>query len=145
MPPRRRIRHHVPMLARIVVSGASLVVAALLIPDIHLRETKTPIQTALMVALLGLIFGLVNAYLRPILRAISLPLNLVTLGLFSFVMNAALLLFVAYAADQIAEHAILRIGHYPPTIDMTTITAAVMGSIVISAASTVMSLLTPDA
>ena len=133
------------MLARIVVSGASLVVAALLIPEIHLRGMDTPIQALLTVGLLGLIFGLVNAYLRPILKAISLPLNLITLGLFSFVMNTALLLFVAYAANQIAEHAILRIGDYPPTINVTTITAAVLGSIVISAASTVMSLLTPDA
>lgn len=133
------------MLARIVVSGAALVAAALLIPDIHLRQTQTPVQTILMIALLGLIFGLVNAYLRPILRAISLPLNLLTLGLFSFVMNTALLLFVAFAADQIAEHALIRIGHYPPTIDITTISAAVAGSIVISAVSTVMSLLTPDA
>ena len=119
--------------------------AALLIPDIHLRQTQTPVQTVLMIGLLGLIFGLVNAYLRPILRAISLPLNLLTLGLFSFVMNTALLLFVAFAADQIAEHALIRIGHYPPTIDITTISAAVAGSIVISAVSTVMSLLTPDA
>jgi putative membrane protein len=133
------------MLARIVVSGASLLVAALVVPGIQMRWGRTPVQAILTVGLLALIFGLVNAYLRPILKAVSLPLNLVTLGLFSFVVNAGLLLFVAYAADVIADRALLRIGDYPPTIDTSTIIAAVLGSIVISAASTVMSLLTPDA
>ncbi len=133
------------MLVRIVVSGASLIAAAILVPGIHLRAGSTPIQGLLTVAVLALIFGLVNAYLRPILRAVSLPLNLVTLGLFSFALNAGLLLFVAWTADQIAGRPLITIGGFPPDLTGETIAAAVMGSVVISAVSTAMSLLTPDA
>lgn len=133
------------MLARIVVSGASLVAAALLVPGIVIRKSQTPLQAILTIAVLAVIFGLVNAYIRPLLRAISLPLNLVTFGLFSFVLNTGLLLGVAWIADQLAERPLIRIGDFPPEITTTTITAAVLGSLVISVASTVMSLLTPDA
>lgn len=133
------------MLARIVVSGASLVAAALLVPGIVIRKSQTPLQAILTIAVLAVIFGLVNAYIRPLLRAISLPLNLITFGLFSFVLNTGLLLGVAWIADQLAERPLIRIGDFPPEITTTTITAAVLGSLVISVASTVMSLLTPDA
>jgi len=137
--------HDVPMIARIIVSGASLLVAALVVPGIQLRWGSTPVQAILTIGLLALIFGLVNAYLRPLLKLVSLPLNVVTLGLFSFVMNAGLLLLVAWIADQIVERPLMRLGSFPPTIDAETLMAAVLGSIVISAVSTVMSLLTPDA
>jgi putative membrane protein len=133
------------MLARIVVSGASLVAAALLVPGIVLRKSDTPLQAILSIAVLAVIFGLVNAYIRPLLRAVSLPLNLITFGLFSFVLNTGLLLAVAWIADQIAERPLIRIGGFPPEVTTTTLTAAVLGSLVISVASTVMSLLTPDA
>jgi len=133
------------MIARIVVSGASLLVAALVVPGIHLRWGSTPVQAILTVGLLALIFGLVNGYLRPLLKIVSLPLNLVTLGLFSFVLNGGLLLLVAWIADQIVEKPLIRLGTFPPDVGTETLMAAVLGSIVISAASTVMSLLTPDA
>jgi putative membrane protein len=139
-----RIRHDVPVIARIIVSGTALVVAALLVPDIELRRLTTPVQAVATVGLLALIFGLVNAYLRPILKLLALPLNLLTMGLFSFVLNAGLLLFVAWIADVIAERPLLRLGGFPPQLDAEAILAAVLGSVVISAASTVMTLLTPD-
>ena len=45
--------------------------------------------------LTALLFGLVNAFLGPILRIATLPLRILTLGLFSLVINAVLLLIVA--------------------------------------------------
>lgn len=133
------------MIARIVVSGAALLVAALIVPGIDLRWGKTPVQALLTVGVLALIFGLVNAYLRPLLKLASLPLNLVTLGLFSFAMNAGLLLLVAWIADLIVDRPLMRLGSFPPTADADTLVAAVLASMVIGAVSTVMSLLTPDA
>jgi putative membrane protein len=49
-------------------------------------------------ALVGvaLIFGLVNAFLRPVLRLLTCPLILATLGLFTFVLNALLLMLTAW-------------------------------------------------
>ena len=48
--------------------------------------------TALIVAL---ILGVLNITIKPILSILTLPLNIITLGLFSFVINAVLLLAVA--------------------------------------------------
>ncbi len=45
--------------------------------------------------LAGLVLGVLNAFVRPILKLVSLPLILITFGLFTFVINAALLWFVA--------------------------------------------------
>ncbi len=43
----------------------------------------------------GLIFGLANALLKPVLLLLTLPFNILTLGLFTLVVNAVILLFVA--------------------------------------------------
>jgi putative membrane protein len=133
------------MLGRFIVSGVALVVAALLVPGIEVRWGKEPLTTLISVSVLGVIFGLVNAYLKPILKLVSLPLNFLSLGLFSFVVNAGLLLLVAWLADRLLDPPPLRLGGYPPDLDAAAIGAAVLGSIVVSVASTVMSLLTPDA
>ncbi|WP_299427888.1 phage holin family protein [uncultured Meiothermus sp.] len=45
--------------------------------------------------LAGLIFGLANALLKPVLLLFTLPINVLTLGLFTFVINAVILLIVA--------------------------------------------------
>ncbi len=45
----------------------------------------------------GLVLGLANALIRPLLLLLTLPLNLLTLGLFTLVVNALVLLLVAWA------------------------------------------------
>jgi len=63
-------------------------------------------------ALLGvaLLFGLVNALIGPVLRLISLPLTMITFGLFSLVINAALLAITAGLSDS------LDVGGFFPTV-----------------------------
>jgi putative membrane protein len=46
-----------------------------------------------------LIFGAVNAVIRPILILLSLPLEIITLGLFTFVINAFMLLLTSWIAQ----------------------------------------------
>ena len=53
--------------------------------------------------LAALLFGLVNAIIRPILVLLTLPLTVVTLGLFILVINALLLMFVAAVGEYTAE------------------------------------------
>ena len=53
--------------------------------------------------LTGLVLGLVNAFVRPILMLVSLPLTCATLGLFVFVINALMLLLVS-AIPQLGFH-----------------------------------------
>ena len=80
-------------------------------------------------------FALVNSYIKPIVKALSFPISLMTLGLVAFVINAALLLLVAWI-DSATIKAGLVVGHFPPKIDADTIVAAIIGALVLSIVST---------
>ncbi|MFN8520425.1 MAG: phage holin family protein [Chloroflexota bacterium] len=130
-------------LTRIIIGGVALVAAALIVPGIHLAWGDEPMRTAIVVLVLAALFGVINAYLKPILRVVSLPVNLLSMGLASFVLNAALLLLLAWLVGAVWEP-VLHVGGFPPTVDMEALTAAVAGSIVISVVTTILSALTPD-
>lgn len=76
------------LLARLLVSGLAVFLSAYLIPGVKVDS----FVTALIVAV---VLGLVNILIKPIISLLTLPLNLLTLGLFSFVINALMILLVA--------------------------------------------------
>jgi putative membrane protein len=130
-------------LTRIIIGGVALVAAGLIVPGIHLAWSEDPVRSAIVLGVLAVLFGVINAYLKPILRVVSLPVNLLSMGLASFVLNAALLLLLAWLVGAIWEP-VLHLGDFPPTMDVTALTAAVAGSVVVSIVTTIMSVLTPD-
>jgi len=75
---------------------------------------------------IALIFGLVNALLGPLLRLLTAPLIILTLGLFSLVVNAILLLVTDWLSDS---------------LDVDGFGTALVGSLIISLISTVVGLL----
>lgn len=91
------------LIVRWLVNAAALLVAAWLVPGIRLgapgrTPSGTDWGTLLVVAL---IFGLVNAVIRPIVIFLSLPLEIITLGLFTFVINALMLLLTSGIAQRL--------------------------------------------
>jgi putative membrane protein len=52
--------------------------------------------------LVALIFGLVNTFIRPIVRLLTLPLTVITLGLFTFVVNGLMLMLTAAISDSLS-------------------------------------------
>jgi len=76
------------LLLRWILSALAILAVSSLVPGIHV----TGFYTALIVAL---ILGLLNAIVRPVLIILTLPINILTLGLFTFVINALLFWFVA--------------------------------------------------
>lgn len=76
------------IILRLLWNALGLLLIANYVPGI----TVDSIYTALIAAI---ILGLFNAVLRPILIVLTLPITLVTLGLFALVINAALFLFAA--------------------------------------------------
>lgn len=81
---------------RLVIGWAVNVIALFITAElVHGVDAHTP--QALFVA--ALLLGIVNAFVRPILILLTLPLNVVTLGLFTFVINALLLWLVADAVS----------------------------------------------
>jgi putative membrane protein len=79
-------------LQRWFVTTLGVLVAAGLISGVQ-AEGMVPLLTA------SLILGVLNAFIRPALLLIALPLVIVTLGLFTFVINALLLYFVAWIVN----------------------------------------------
>lgn len=80
------------ILLRLVINAAALWCAARFIDGI----TYTGSWPGLLA--LALVFGVVNTFIRPVLRFFSLPLRILTLGLFTLVINAAMLLLTARIA-----------------------------------------------
>jgi putative membrane protein len=76
-------------IVHLVVSALLLVLVAYFVPGIHV--------TGFFIALLAaLVFGVVNGIVRPVLILLTLPITVVTLGLFLFVVNALMLMFTAW-------------------------------------------------
>ena len=132
------------MIARFLVTCAAIVVAELLVPGIDVRWGKDPVTGIVTLTIIGAIFTVVNGWVRPLLRLVALPLNLLTLGLFSFVVNAGLILLVAAVADLLVPgKPPLMLGGFPPTIDADALVAALLASVAIGAASTAIGILSP--
>jgi putative membrane protein len=68
-------------LIRALVNAVAIWLATEIVPGIDARSTTAVVAAAL-------VLGLVNAIVRPVLLVLTLPLTLVTLGLFLFVLNA---------------------------------------------------------
>lgn len=80
------------LILRWVINAGTLLLLAYYLPGISVSGWYTALIAAL-------ILGLVNAVLKPILVILTLPVNILTLGLFTFVINALLFWFVASFVD----------------------------------------------
>ena len=85
------------MLARFIVraifAALGLWLASAIVPGVRVEDTGTLILAAVML-------GLVNAFVRPVVFILTLPLTVVTLGLFLLVVNAAMIGLVAVLLDD---------------------------------------------
>lgn len=110
-------------LIKILVGAAALWVAARFVPGIDLSGT---IWQVLVIAL---VFGLVNAFIKPLLKLLSLPLLIITLGLFAIIINMILLAITAGLMENLTVDGVL---------------AAFLGSLVISIVTAVLNAVIPD-
>ena len=76
------------MIARLVINMLAVGVAAYLLPGVHIEGLAA-------VFLLVLVLGVINTFIKPILLLLTLPITLLTLGLFSLVINALMVLLAS--------------------------------------------------
>ncbi len=81
------------ILIKIVVIAIATVVGARLLSGVHLNED---FQTIMIVALT---LGVLNGVLRPILKFLTIPITILTLGLFLLVINAAMIMLASNLVD----------------------------------------------
>ena len=119
------------------INALALWVATILIPAI----TLTPYggeglwQRIGSFLLVGAIFGLVNAIIAPIIKVLTFPLYILTFGLISFVINGALLLFVAWLSSQIGSDIFTIDGFTSEGLTIESMGWAILGAVIISIAS----------
>ncbi len=118
-------------LGRAAVTGLALWVVTLIVPGINFVGGDTTVQKVGIVFVVAVIFGLVNAIIKPIVALLSLPLYVITLGLFHIVVNALMLWITAW----ITEHT----THWGLSIDQFWWTA-IWGAIILSLVGWVFSL-----
>lgn len=112
-------------IVRVIVNAIAIGVAAFF--NLGISITSNPIVTILFVAV---IFGLLNAIIKPILSLLACPLYIITLGLFTFVMNAIMLWLTAWIA-----------GYFGLGFEVNGFIGALLGAFVISVISFLLSLL----
>ena len=105
------------ILLRTAITMLGLYLASRLIPGVSIQGTGTFVLAAFLL-------GIVNALVRPVVFLLTLPLTVVTLGLFIFVLNAAMFGLVAAFFDQFA---------------VSGFWAAIFGALVVSLTSTIAS------
>jgi putative membrane protein len=87
-------------LVRVIFGALGLWIASKLVAGIHVRDT-----TALFLA--AMLLGVVNAFVRPIVFVLTLPLTVVTLGLFLLIVNAAMIGLVSMIVPGFEVHGLI--------------------------------------
>lgn len=88
------------LLTRIGVNALALWLTALVVPGIHLGEEAPSLANRLVtIVLVAVVFGLVNAFIKPVTKFFSMPFILLTMGLFTIIVNAAMLSLTASIAS----------------------------------------------
>ena len=76
-------------LLRLLLNGIAIVIAAAIVPGVVIVDAIAALKA-------GVILGLINATIRPVVGLLALPITILTLGLFTFVLNAACFALTAY-------------------------------------------------
>ena len=76
---------------RAAVTGLALWVVTLILPGMNFVGGSTALQKIGIILFVAVIFGLVNAFIKPLVQVLSIPLYILTLGLFHVVVNALML------------------------------------------------------
>lgn len=134
----------VKFLLRVIVNGLALWVATLILPGMDVIPSGTVADTGdatlnavIAFLVIGLVFGAVNAVVKPIISLLALPLTCLTLGLFTVIINAGMLMLTVWLTSYLPMQV---------TVDAfwwTAVLAAIIISVVSMIANGVLGMLTP--
>ncbi|WP_129668880.1 phage holin family protein [Phytoactinopolyspora endophytica] len=120
-------------IVRIIVNGLALWVATEIVSGVNITSDDSTSDRILTFGVIALIFALVNAFIKPVVQLLTLPLFILTLGLFTFIVNALMLWLTGWIAEQLDV----------PFEVNDFFWAAVLGALVVSFVSWVLNLLLP--
>ncbi|HET7139164.1 MAG TPA: phage holin family protein [Arthrobacter sp.] len=105
-------------IVRVIINGLALWIASWILPGLDITTSATTEAVAktgvtqgtdtigiiLAYLFIGVIFGVVNAFVRPLVSFLSLPITILTLGLFTIVINAAMLYLTSWISSYTPVH-----------------------------------------
>ncbi|MFD4986023.1 phage holin family protein [Streptomyces sp. NPDC058374] len=119
-------------LVKTLANAAALLVAVWLLKDITLTGDSTG-NKALTLVVVALIFGLVNFLVKPVVKVLTFPLFVLTLGLITLVVNALMLMLTSWLA-----------GQFDLSFHVDGFWTAVLGGLIISVVSWALNVALPD-
>ena len=105
------------LLIRWILYAAGLIFTAWIIPGIEINTVWTAMFACVIIAL-------INTFIKPVLNLITLPINIITIGLFSLILNALLFMLA---------------GWITPGVEIDGFLSALLGSVVFSVCSLIIS------
>lgn len=108
----------VQIVIRVVINAVALWIADALLPGLSVSDSTGEL------ILVAVVFGLVNAFIKPIVQILSCPLTILTLGLFTLVINALMLMLTGWLTGG---------------VNTAGFGNALLGALIISIVSTVLS------
>ncbi len=111
------------LILRIIINAIAIWVTSLVLSGFSFEGN------ILSLIVVGIIFGLVNAIIRPIVKLLTLPINVVTLGLFTLVINTVMLMLTVWLSGSVS----LTGGFFENFL------TAFIGAIIISIVSAILS------
>lgn len=112
------------LLLALVLNASALLITSYLIQGFHVQGFTAAILAAI-------ILGVVNTFIRPFLAFITAPINFLTLGLFTFVVNAIMLSLTSWLVNTVS----------PNSFVIDDFWAVMLGAIVLAVVSTILSML----
>jgi putative membrane protein len=105
-------------IVRVLINGLALWIASWILPGLDISSSATTAAVAksgvtqgtdtigviLAYLFIGAIFGVVNAFVRPLVSFLALPITILTLGLFTIVINAAMLYLTSWISSYTPVH-----------------------------------------
>ena len=121
------------LIIKLLANAVALAVAAWLISGITIQGATTG-RRVLTLLIVAAIFGLVNAVVKPIVKLLSLPFIILTLGLLIFVINALMLMLTSWITGKLDVQ--FHVDDFWP--------AALLGSLVITVVGMLLNAVLPD-
>jgi putative membrane protein len=101
------------LIIRLAVNVLALLVVEYLVPGFHLANFTTALVAAIVI-------GVINTFIKPIVQIVALPISILTLGVFAFIVNVLLLMLASYVV---------------PGFEIANFLTAIIASVVLSLVS----------
>lgn len=121
-----------------IVTAIALAITVMVLPSVSI----TGDNQALALVVVAVVFGVVNGLIKPVVKLLSLPISLMTLGLFTFVINGVMLLLTAAISSNFG--ATLKIDTFPPDLSLGALWMAIVAAVVLTVVRGIVDFVTPD-